>query len=68
MLRAQGFSEALERIFTIAQQVDSNTMSLQYLEALKALGESPASKIIFPLEFTRLLGSIGDKSPMASDD
>ena len=68
VLRAQGFSEALERIFTIAQQVDSNTMSLQYLEALKALGESPASKIIFPLEFTRLLGSIGDKSPMASDD
>jgi regulator of protease activity HflC (stomatin/prohibitin superfamily) len=68
VLRAQGFSEALERIFMIAQQVDSNTMSLQYLEALKALGESPASKIIFPLEFTRLLGSIGDKSPMASDD
>ncbi len=68
VLRAQGFSEALERIFTVAQRVDSNTMSLQYLDALKALGESPSSKIIFPLEFTRLLGSIGGKSPSASDD
>ncbi len=68
VLRAQGFSDALERIFTIAQRVDSNTMSLQYLEALKALGESPSSKIIFPLEFTRLLGSIGGMAPSASDD
>ena len=68
VLRAQGFSEALERIFGIAQRVDSNTMSLQYLEALKALGESPSSKIIFPLEFTRLLGSIGGMAPSASDD
>ena len=68
VLRAQGFSEALERIFMVAQNVDSNTMSLQYLEALKSLGESPSSKIIFPLEFTRLLGSIGGMAPSASDD
>ena len=68
VLRAQGFSDALERIFAVAQRVDSNTMSLQYLDALKALGESPSSKIIFPLEFTRLLGSIGGMAPSASDD
>lgn len=30
-------------------------MGLQYLEALKALGASPATKIIFPLELTQLL-------------
>ncbi|MCY4110556.1 MAG: SPFH/Band 7/PHB domain protein, partial [Chloroflexi bacterium] len=67
VLRAQGFSEALERIFNVAKGVDSNTMSLQYLDTLKALGESPSSKFIFPLEFTQLLGAIGGKSSMDSD-
>jgi len=35
--------------------VDTNTMSLQYLEALKALGAGPATKFVFPMEFTKLL-------------
>ena len=30
-------------------------MSLQYLEALKALGAGPATKFIIPAEFTRLV-------------
>ena len=67
VLRAQGFSEALDRIFSVAQRVDSNTMSLQYLDTLKSLGESPSSKFIFPLEFTRLLGAIGGKGSADSD-
>jgi len=67
VLRAQGFSEALERIFVIAQQVDPNTMSLQYLDTLKSLGASPSSKFIFPLEFTRMLGALGGKGSSDSD-
>ncbi|MDE2990779.1 MAG: SPFH domain-containing protein [Chloroflexota bacterium] len=67
VLRAQGFSEALERIFVIAQQVDPNTMSLQYLDTLKSLGASPSSKFIFPLEFTRMLGALGGKVSGDSD-
>ncbi len=67
VLRAQGFSEALDRIFSVAQRVDSNTMSLQYLDTLKSLGESPSSKFIFPLEFTRLLGAIGGKGTADPD-
>jgi regulator of protease activity HflC (stomatin/prohibitin superfamily) len=55
ILRATGFANALEQIFTVAQNVDPNTMTLQYFEALKALGESPATKYIFPLEFTGLM-------------
>lgn len=55
ILRAQGFGEALTRIFEAARDVDEKTMTLQYLETLKALGASPASKFLFPLEFTRLL-------------
>src|SRR6266513_32341 len=55
ILRAEGFSLALGKIFSIAKTVDTNTMSLQYLEALKALGAGPATKFVFPMEFTRLL-------------
>jgi len=55
ILRAEGFSEALTRIFHAATDVDQKTMSLQYLETLKALGASPATKFVIPFEFTRLL-------------
>ena len=55
ILRAEGFSLALDRIFSVAKNVDLNTMSLQYLDTLKSLGQSPATKIVFPMEFTRLL-------------
>jgi regulator of protease activity HflC (stomatin/prohibitin superfamily) len=55
ILRAEGFSEALTRIFGAAQGVDQKTMALQYLEALKALGASPATKFVIPTEFTRLV-------------
>jgi regulator of protease activity HflC (stomatin/prohibitin superfamily) len=54
VLTAEGFSLALDTIFGVAQKVDNKTMTLQYLEALKAMGASPATKYIFPLEFTQL--------------
>jgi regulator of protease activity HflC (stomatin/prohibitin superfamily) len=54
-LIAEGFAIALERIFNVAQNVDSKTMALQYLEALKALGASPSTKFVFPMEFTSML-------------
>ena len=57
ILRADGFSNALDKIYSVAQNVDSNTLSLQYFETLKELGSSPATKFIFPMEFTSLLGS-----------
>ncbi|MFN8595503.1 MAG: hypothetical protein U0559_04880 [Anaerolineae bacterium] len=54
-LVAEGYSVALDKIFSVAKDVDSKTMTLQYFEALKALGSSPATKYIFPMEFTNLL-------------
>ncbi|NQW22080.1 MAG: SPFH/Band 7/PHB domain protein [SAR202 cluster bacterium] len=57
VLRAQGFSEALERINSVASTADGRTMSLQYFETLKSLGESPSTKWIFPMEFTSMLGN-----------
>jgi hypothetical protein len=37
--------------------VDANTMTLQYFETLKQLGTGPATKFVFPMEFTGLLQS-----------
>jgi regulator of protease activity HflC (stomatin/prohibitin superfamily) len=55
ILRAEGFALALSKIFEVAQTVDVNTMSLQYLDALKQIGMSPSTKFILPMELTNLL-------------
>ncbi len=54
-LRAQGFALALNNIYDVAKGVDAKTMGLQYLEALKALGQSPSTKFVLPLELSNLL-------------
>ncbi len=55
ILRADGYAQALAQISTVARSLDSQTMSLQYLEALKALGAAPSTKLVVPAEFTSLL-------------
>ncbi|MGA8143455.1 MAG: SPFH domain-containing protein [Candidatus Acidiferrales bacterium] len=55
ILRSEGYALALQKIFETAKGLDANTMSLQYLETLKNLGNSPATKFIFPMEFTSFL-------------
>jgi regulator of protease activity HflC (stomatin/prohibitin superfamily) len=58
VLRAEGFSLALSKIFDIAKTVDANTMSLQYLEALKQIGSSPSTKFVVPMELANMLSSV----------
>ncbi|MDP6072541.1 MAG: SPFH domain-containing protein [SAR202 cluster bacterium] len=76
VLRAEGFSTALDRIYSVARNVDANTLSLQYFDTLKALGSSSSTKFIFPMEFTKLLnpfinmtkgGSNGDSDGSSED-
>ena len=55
VLRADGFATALDRIYGVAKNIDANTLSLQYFETLKELGNGASTKIIFPMEFTNLL-------------
>jgi len=55
LLRAEGFAAALDKIYSVAQTVDQKTMTLQYFETLKAMGASPSTKYIFPMEFTSML-------------
>jgi regulator of protease activity HflC (stomatin/prohibitin superfamily) len=54
-LKAEGFSTALEKIFATAKTIDQKTMTLQYFETLKNLGQGAATKFIFPMEFTSML-------------
>ena len=60
-LKAQGFAKALDAIFQAAQNVDQKTMTLQYFDTLRAIGTSPSTKYIFPLEFTSMLESFVNK-------
>ena len=55
VLRAEGYSEALKLIFSAAKGIDQKTMTLQYFETIKEIGTSPATKYIFPMEFTSML-------------
>ncbi len=59
VLRAQGFADALQRIYDTAQNVDANTMTLQYVDALKELGAGPSTKWVLPMELTKMLGDLG---------
>jgi len=65
ILNAEGFSLALDKIFQVAQTVDAKTMSLQYLETLKALGASASTKYIFPMEFAEFLRPLANQAKEA---
>ncbi len=58
VLRAEGYAGALNQIFAAAKGIDAKTMTLQYLDTLKALGASPSTKYIFPMEFTNLIAPL----------
>ena len=67
ILRADGFSNALDKIYSVAQNIDANTLSLQYFDTLKQLGSSSSTKFIFPMEFTNMLSPFL-KMATGSDD
>jgi regulator of protease activity HflC (stomatin/prohibitin superfamily) len=58
ILRAEGFALALDKINEMAGHADPRTITLQYLEALKALGASPSTKWIIPSEFAALVAPL----------
>jgi regulator of protease activity HflC (stomatin/prohibitin superfamily) len=59
ILEAEGHARALEAVFGAAQLIDGKTMTIQVIDGLKALGASPGSTFVIPMEFTRLLGQVG---------
>jgi regulator of protease activity HflC (stomatin/prohibitin superfamily) len=68
ILRAEGFALALKTINEQASGAAQNTMRLQYLEALKAVGVSPASKVVVPMELTGLVAGITAVTEAARGD
>ncbi len=60
ILRAKGYAEALRLVYEAASKIDHKTIAIQYLEALKEIGRSPATKYIFPMEFMGLLKPISE--------
>jgi regulator of protease activity HflC (stomatin/prohibitin superfamily) len=68
ILRAEGFALALDKIYTIAKTIDAKTMSLQYLDALKALGAGASTKFIFPLEFQNFLKPFTGYADKSTED
>ena len=55
VLKAEGFAVALEKIFASSSTIDQKTMTLQYFETLKSVGQGASTKFIFPMEFTSML-------------
>jgi regulator of protease activity HflC (stomatin/prohibitin superfamily) len=68
ILRAEGFSLALSKIFEVARTLDANTMSLQYLDALKQIGASPSTKFVVPMELSSLLRNLTGSAARAFAD
>ncbi len=65
ILRAEGFALALNTIYDVARTLDPNTMSLQYLDALKELGASESTKFVLPMELVNLLGNVSSNAGQA---
>lgn len=66
ILRAEGYATSLGVIYGTAKTIDAKTMTLQYLDTLKTLGNSTSTKYIIPAEFTELLKPL--RSLMGEED
>jgi regulator of protease activity HflC (stomatin/prohibitin superfamily) len=58
ILEAEGYGLALIKVFESASQIDQNTLNLQYLDALKAVASAGSTKIVIPVELTKLFSGI----------
>ncbi len=54
ILRAEGIATALNKINSVASQLDSKTLILQYFDMMKDVASSPSTKIVIPMEIFRL--------------
>jgi regulator of protease activity HflC (stomatin/prohibitin superfamily) len=67
ILRAEGFALALTTINESASLADAKTMQLQYLDVLRAMGVSPSSKVVVPMELAGLAAGIASLAAAGSD-
>jgi hypothetical protein len=62
MQTALGTQAEIESIREAAQKLDDKSLSYFYIKALEKLGEGPSAKFIFPLELTRLVQDLADRT------
>lgn len=67
ILRAEGYAQALSQIFEAAREVDSKTMALQYLDALRAIGAAESTKFVMPAELTGLIRPFMEHTDRANE-
>ena len=68
VLRANGYADALQRIQDTATGLGNNTMTLQYMDALKEMAAGQSTKFVLPLELTKVMESISGILPGSSRD
>ena len=67
ILRAEGFALALGKINETAMTADARTITLQYFEALKTMGTSPATKFVIPTEFSAFAAPLAAMAKSAAE-
>jgi regulator of protease activity HflC (stomatin/prohibitin superfamily) len=68
ILEAEGYALALDKVFEVAKGLDSKTLTLQYLNALKELGSGASTKFIIPTELLNLAKPLSDFAKNAHQD
>jgi regulator of protease activity HflC (stomatin/prohibitin superfamily) len=68
VLRAEGFALGLKQIASVAEGVDGQTLTLQYLDTLKQLGSGDSTKFVIPMEFVNLLRPVVEQAARAMRD
>jgi len=58
ILVAEGKAKALEMINEAAMKLGSNAILLQYMDTLKSIAQSPATKIVIPIEMLSAITKI----------
>ncbi len=67
ILEAEGYANALDKIHQVARGVDPNTMGLQYLDMMRSLAASEATKWVVPAELTQFLRNFPQTAASGSD-
>jgi hypothetical protein len=66
VLGFDGLARGLQSLSQSARTLDDKVLTLQYLDALQALGASPSTKIVVPAELTGLLQSFSARAAGAT--
>ena len=64
-LQAEGTANALTLVSKSAATIDARTMALQQFEALKALGASPTTRLVLPVDLLPMARHLGEYAEIA---